>query len=335
MMSNSNNHTTNRPSRSSSTALRPLSAELSTLSQADGSASLQVGNTHVLCAIHGPTAPRNTINAMGGGDDGRYGVISVVFSRGLTSSIATSTTTAAVVAPLSNTAANGDETSTAANSQQQLLHNDNNIIHHPMPPGLGATEREMEKFVHDALLTCILLDHYPRCVIQVVIQIVQADGSVLASAVNCAILALLDAGVAMRTLAMATTCCIIVDKNKNKNKNDNNNNINNNGTLVWLDPTSEEESGTGHGIVVLVTTNDGSMKTTAATSTTTTAMATTVSTTTSPIVHVMHTFGAPIPLSALLVSVEMATKYSTPAMLAFARLVVEQKVKQEIETLWS
>jgi hypothetical protein len=64
-------------------------------------------------------------------------------------------------------------------------------------------------------------------------------------------------------------------------------------------------------------------------------MATTSSTTTSPIVHVMHTFGAPIPLSAILSSVEMATRYSTPAMLAFARLVVERKVKQEIETLWS
>jgi hypothetical protein len=258
----------------------------------------------------------------GGGDDGRYGVISVVFSRGLTSSIATSTTTAtaAVVTPLSNTD-NGGET-----SQQ---HNDNIIVHHPMPPGLGATEREMEKFVHDALSTCILVDHYPRCVIQVVLQIVQADGSVLGSAVNCAILALLDAGIAMRTLAVATTCCIIVDKN-NRNKNDNNN-----GTAVWLDPTSEEESGTGHGIVVLVTTNDGSTKTIAATTTTTTTMTTTSSTTASPIVHVMHTFGAPIPLSALLSSVEMAAKYSTPAMLAFARLVVEQKVKQEIETLWS
>jgi ribonuclease PH len=331
-----NHTTTNRPSRSSSTALRPLSAELSTLSQSDGSASLQVGNTHVLCAIHGPTAPRNNTNAsvMGGGDDGRYGVISVVFSRGLTSSIATSTSTATSVTPLSNTATNGGEMSTATNSQkqQQLLHNDN-IINHPMPPGLGATEREMEKFVHDALLTCILVDHYPRCVIQIVIQIVQADGSVLGSAVNCAILALLDAGVAMRTLAVATTCCIIVDKNNNKNKNDNNNN----GTLVWLDPTSEEESGTGHGIVVLVTTNNGTTKTTAATTTatTTTTMATTSSTTTSPIVHVMHTFGAPIPLSAILSSVEMATRYSTPAMLAFARLVVERKVKQEIETLWS
>jgi len=311
----SSSSSNNRPNRSSNTALRPLSAELSTLSQSDGSASLQVGNTHVLCAIHGPAAPRNTNAATIGGDDGRCGVISVVFSRGLTASMAgtTSATTAtAAVTTLTNTANDSGETSTAADGHSQQQHNNNTIIHHPMPPGLGATEREMEKFVHDALSACILLDHYPRCVIQVVIQIVQADGSVLGSAVNCAILALLDAGIAMKNLLVATTCCIIVDDN----------------ISIWLDPTAEEESGAGYGIVVLVTTNDGSTKT-ATTTTMTTATAT------SPIVHVMHTFGTPIPLKGLLSSVKIAARYGTPAMLAFARLVVERKVKQEIETLWS
>ena len=45
----------------------------------------------------------------------------------------------------------------------------------PLPSGGGATERELEYFLRDALSSCIMLERYPRCVIQVVIQIVQAD----------------------------------------------------------------------------------------------------------------------------------------------------------------
>ncbi len=39
-------------------------------------------------------------------------------------------------------------------------------------------------------------------------EVVQADGSVLGSAINCAVLALLDAGVAMRGVLVATTCVV-------------------------------------------------------------------------------------------------------------------------------
>jgi hypothetical protein len=67
----------------------------------------------------------------------------------------------------------------------------------PMPPGLGATEGELERLVRSSLSSCILLENYPRCVIRVIVLVVQANGTVLCSAVNCAVLALLDAGVAM------------------------------------------------------------------------------------------------------------------------------------------
>jgi ribonuclease PH len=67
----------------------------------------------------------------------------------------------------------------------------------PMPPGLGATEGELERLVCSSLSSCILLENYLRCVIQVIVLVVQANGTVLGSAVNCAVLALLDAGVAM------------------------------------------------------------------------------------------------------------------------------------------
>ena len=67
----------------------------------------------------------------------------------------------------------------------------------PMPPGLGATEGELERLVRSSLSSCILLENYPRCVIRVIVLVVQASKTVLGSAVNCAVLALLDAGVAM------------------------------------------------------------------------------------------------------------------------------------------
>ncbi len=42
-------------------------------------------------------------------------------------------------------------------------------------------------------------------------EVVQADGLVLGSAINCAVLALLDAGVAMRGVLVATTCVVFND----------------------------------------------------------------------------------------------------------------------------
>ncbi len=42
-------------------------------------------------------------------------------------------------------------------------------------------------------------------------EVVQADGLVLGSAINCAVLALLDAGIAMRGVLVATTCVVFDD----------------------------------------------------------------------------------------------------------------------------
>ena len=42
-------------------------------------------------------------------------------------------------------------------------------------------------------------------------EVVQANGSVLGSAINCMVLALLDAGVAMRGVLVATTCVVFDD----------------------------------------------------------------------------------------------------------------------------
>merc|ERR1719287_32598 len=236
--------------RSPST-LRPLSAELSSLSRSDGSASLHVGNTHILCAVHGPVAPRSSRWESADG-----GVVSVAFSRGL------------MVHGTGNAPSphlSGDDAATSGGASPPIHPATTSSscvmksVSVPPPPGLGATERELECCLRDALSSCILLERYPRCVIQVLIQIVQADGCVLGSAVNCAVLALMDAGVAMGGLPVASTCVVIPSHQANPYSNgmhgdeakEKDGGIE--ASTIWLDPTSEEEAGEGHAIIVRVT----------------------------------------------------------------------------------
>jgi ribonuclease PH len=178
----------------------------------------------------------------------------------------------------------------------------------PMPFGCGASERELESFVRDALSCCIMLERYPRCVVQVVVQIVQADGSVLGTAVNCAVMALMDAGVAMKGLPVASTCVVVGRQLRNNDNSDS----------IWIDPTAEEESAEGHTIVVLVTeagSNDDE---------------------TDKASEVITSFssGAPMPTCGLIQCMENTDKYNK-AMVAFMRMAVEQKVQKEVVTLWS
>ncbi|KAL3762635.1 hypothetical protein ACHAW5_001228 [Stephanodiscus triporus] len=315
-----------RPHRGPTT-FRPLSAELSSLSRSDGSASLRVGDTHVLCAIHGPTMPRNSRHE-------RYdrGVMSVAFSRGM-------------LAPSSGVGVGGEDeedmadpplttTTTTTETAKSL----------PLPPGLGATEREMERFVRDSLAPFVRLEDYPRCVIQVVVQVIQADGSVLGTAVNCAVLALMDAGVAMRGVPVATTC-VVFDERDDRSAN-----VEDGGrgrtttttttTTAWLDPTAEEESGGGgrRGIAIVVTDASGSSSS---------------SSSSLPgcsddydydhdhdhdddeAVVAMRTFGHPASIDGITSAVEHSRRHGAPAMAAFFRLAIEGKVNREVRTLWS
>ncbi len=146
----------------------------------------------------------------------------------------------------------------------------------------------------------------------------QADGSVLGSAINCVVLALLDAGVAMRGVLVATTC-VVYDNDDRPGW-----------TVIGYkdEKTKYEEDdndgvvGSGQrGIMVLVTesssldnvdanSDDGS------------------------IVATMHTFGLPELLNRLLSTVECARACSAPAMAAFIRIVIERKVQRKVQTIW-
>ena len=210
----------------------------------------------------------------------------------------------------------------ATNSSSSSLHS-MKLVPVPPPPGLGATERELEYFLRDALSSCIMLERYPRCVIQVVIQIVQADGAVLGSAVNCAALALMDAGVAMRGMPVASTCAVIRNSRGTEMGNDDMDETDGGGggPTVWLDPTAEEESGEGHAIAVHVTNMTSSSSSEGGGSD-------------AGEITSSFTFGSPLSLEGLLASMDR-TMQSRAAMVAFMRLAVEQKVQREVQTLWS
>ena len=246
------------------------------------------------------------------------GVVSVAFSRGLmVHSGSTGGGTDNIDVDTTNNLTNQNDNQTNQTSTSSTM----KAVPIPPPPGLGSTERELEYIVRDTLSSCILLDRYPRCVIQVVLQIVQADGCVLGSAINCALLALMDCGIAMWGLPVASTCVVIprscyTDSSDSEEKGEEN--------TIWLDPTAEEEGGVGHSIVALVT--DGSAKQ---------QQIKEEGESDDEDIITSMTFGAPLSLKGLLSSMKCMKQSSATAMLAFMRLAVEQKVQREVETLWS
>lgn len=174
----------NRSDGRSENTLRPLSCELGSLTNCDGSAVWKSGHTSVLAAVHGPIAPRQVQHESAAGC-----VVSVVIKSG-------------------NNAA--------------LSSNNNGTMYDP----------EWESFLTQQLTACIVTENYPRSVISIILQIVNADGSVLAAALHAAVSALMDAGIDMKLLPTAVTCCY-------------------DGDTIQLDPSLEEEQAS-HAVLVVV-----------------------------------------------------------------------------------
>ncbi|GKY96527.1 exosome component 5 [Mayamaea pseudoterrestris] len=157
-------------------------------------------------------------------------------------------------------------------------------------------EREWEHLLTTTLSSAIVLESYPRAVIQIVIQILSADGSILAACLHAAVSALLDAGVELHFLPTASTCLI-----HNEESNDHVN------ATISLDPTAMEEQSAG--TLVVVTTPDSKVLAT-------------------------HTSFVNESVGTLLQCCAMACR-AGPAIIAFWRLVLEQKATREDLTLWA
>lgn len=70
-------------------------------------------------------------------------------------------------------------------------------------PAPGRREIELSKVIREALEPAIFLENYPRTVIDVFIEVLEAQGSTRCTGINAASLALADAGIPIRDLVTA------------------------------------------------------------------------------------------------------------------------------------
>ena len=161
----------------------------------------------------------------------------------------------------------------------------------------GKTEQvtlEYKKIITDLLSSCIDTSLYPRSVVEVVLQVIQLDGSLVSCLLHAAIAALIDAGVDLLYLPVATTCLVMKDDSS-----------------IFLDPILSEEEEENNSIIVLINESSQPSK-----------------------ILGSHTLGAGVSLDRFLSCQQVASR-ACPAIPAFWRLAVEQKVTRESQTLWT
>mmetsp|Transcript_77941 Transcript_77941/g.158362 ORF Transcript_77941/g.158362 Transcript_77941/m.158362 type:complete len:234 (+) Transcript_77941:1-702(+) len=156
-------------------------------------------------------------------------------------------------------------------------------------------ETEMGEFLTRVLTACVDVSVFPRCIVEVVLQIIQSDGSLLACLLHGAVAALMDGGVDLLYLPVATTCLVGANSGKHP---------------IRLDPTSnEEEEERDSSIVVLVNEQKKPDK-----------------------ILGSHMVGLGVSLDDMLSCIQIASK-ACAAIPAFWRLAMEQKINRESQTL--
>jgi ribonuclease PH len=113
---------------------------------------------------------------------------------------------------------------TEAKANQRLSDESILVVNFALPTGQGL-HKENEAIIRRTLEPIIVRSQNPMCAIEVTLQVVNDDGSLLAASVNAAVSALVDAGVPMCGQAAAVTCAISPDGS------------------IMLDPTRQEEAG--------------------------------------------------------------------------------------------
>ncbi|KAG0054923.1 Exosome component 5 [Gryganskiella cystojenkinii] len=97
------------------------------------------------------------------------------------------------------------------------------VIARPLVGLPGIKDKARERFIRETLEPLVLSGLHPRTGIQIVVQTMKDDGSILSTAFNATVLALLDAGIPLNSIIGSVTC--IVDEKSGE---------------VLLDPTNEE-----------------------------------------------------------------------------------------------
>ncbi|KAF9171506.1 Exosome component 5 [Mortierella sp. AD011] len=97
------------------------------------------------------------------------------------------------------------------------------VVARPLVGLPGVKDKAREQAIRETLEPLVLSGLHPRTGIQIVVQTMKDDGCVLSTAFNATILALLDAGIPLKSILGSVTC--IIDSKTNQ---------------ILLDPTTEE-----------------------------------------------------------------------------------------------
>ncbi len=79
-------------------------------------------------------------------------------------------------------------------------------------PAPSRREVELSKVIRDSLEPSIFVEYYPRTMIDIFIEVLQADGGTRCASITAASLALADAGIPMRDLVVACAAGKVDDK---------------------------------------------------------------------------------------------------------------------------
>ncbi|RHZ75784.1 hypothetical protein Glove_209g143 [Diversispora epigaea] len=85
------------------------------------------------------------------------------------------------------------------------------VLFKPWIGSPGTNEKTHELVLRSTLESIIQANLHPRTLIQVVCQVLMDDGSILATAINATTMALINAGISMRDIAVAVSCVICKD----------------------------------------------------------------------------------------------------------------------------
>lgn len=83
-------------------------------------------------------------------------------------------------------------------------------------------DRQIAKLIEEALSACVMLEKYPKSVIDVFITVLEVEplgtASILSAAINCSSLALADAGIEMLDICSSATVTIPAISSKDKDQ---------------------------------------------------------------------------------------------------------------------
>ncbi|ETO22389.1 hypothetical protein RFI_14808 [Reticulomyxa filosa] len=106
-----------------------------------------------------------------------------------------------------------------------------------------SVKRSFGHQIEQAFGDVILLDKYPKSLIEAHVYVIQCDGNVVSHSINCVGLALMDAGIDMKDMVTSSqTIRFKTPPSENKEETDNSNSTQQNEFVDYLDPDLLEEN---------------------------------------------------------------------------------------------